>query len=519
MAIPDFRRNKLQLIGVAVALPALVLASVGIALTMYIAAEIETESARYNTYLAEQVTEAFEQELLARLREAIPPAEEVARAGGTPEQIRRALASRAREFEAAHFVPVDELNGYSLLVVDQQLLVFGADPSGRRQHPFAALMLNGPDGVVGAGGWWFNPRAFLAAHLKEVAQDRLTSNPRMYGGIESVRNLSIQVLDARGNEIGRVRDPGGTNTGRAAEMTGPFEGFRVLITPTDRAAVAWAGRFVWIEIAFIVLMSSVLLAATFFGLRYATRQIELAQIKTSFLSNVTHELKTPIAVIRLAAETLEMKRFSQPEDEDKLLRTVMRETERLSQLVTNILDFSRLESGQRAFQFAPVDLAEVVESTMESFGLRLEDAGFHYEVAVPNDLPPARADAQAISHCLINLLDNAMKYSRQRKEVKITAAARGQFVSLSVADRGIGIEPSQQQRIFEKFVRVETGLVHDVKGTGLGLSLVDQIIRAHHGRVEVVSTPGEGSIFTLILPVWSAGRDAPRPSPQAPTGG
>jgi len=117
----------------------------------------------------------------------------------------------------------------------------------------------------------------------------------------------------------------------------------------------------------------------------------------------------------------------------------------------------------------------------------------------------------ALQHCLLNLLDNAVKYSRERREIRLFARAQEGFVSISVADRGIGIDPEHQTRIFEKFVRVETGLVHTVKGAGLGLSLVDQIVRAHYGRVEVASTPGEGSIFTLLIPIWVDGSGSSRP--------
>ena len=143
---------------------------------------------------------------------------------------------------------------------------------------------------------------------------------------------------------------------------------------------------------------------------------------------------------------------------------------------------------------------------MDSFRLRLEDAGFQFAVELPEGLPAVKADAVALQHCVLNLLDNAVKYSRERKDVRVTATAREGFVSISVADRGIGIDPEHQGRIFEKFMRVETGLVHTVKGAGLGLSLVDLIIRAHHGRVEVASTLGEGSVFTLFIPVWEEGR-------------
>jgi two-component system phosphate regulon sensor histidine kinase PhoR len=123
-----------------------------------------------------------------------------------------------------------------------------------------------------------------------------------------------------------------------------------------------------------------------------------------------------------------------------------------------------------------------------------------------------RADSNALNHCLLNLLDNAIKYSRERREITISARAREGAVAVSVADQGIGIAPGDRKRIFEKFVRVENGLVHDVRGAGLGLSLVDQIIRAHHGRIEVESTPGQGSTFTLLLPL------AETPAPQGAAG-
>lgn len=503
-------RGGLLLVGLAVAVPALILVLLGIGLTLRVAREVRSESARYNAYVADNVTEAFEHELLDQVRDAISPAEEVARAGGTADDIRRALASRAQRFEAPHFVPVDDLTGYSLVTVDLQLLVYGGDPTGAREHPFAAVLLRGPTGeIVGAGGWWFNPRSFIAEHLSNVVQSQLVSNPRLYGGISGTRNLAVQVFDANGNEVARMREPGHTVTSRTAPLSGPFETFRVRVTPTRDAPVVITDRIMLVELAFIVLLAAALLAATVVGLRHVRRQIQLVQTQASFMANVTHELKTPIAVIRLAVETLEMGRFRTEEERDKYLRTITKEATRLSQLVDNVLDFSRMESGARTLRFAAVDLRDVVESSMESFRLRLEDEGFRWQVQLPDDLPPARADATAIQHCLLNLLDNAVKYSRQRKELRVGAGLRDGMVTLWVADRGIGIDSANQKRIFEKFIRVETGLVHDVKGAGLGLSLVDQIIRAHHGRVEVESQPGEGSMFTLLLPPWDAASGSP----------
>ena len=193
-----------------------------------------------------------------------------------------------------------------------------------------------------------------------------------------------------------------------------------------------------------------------------------------------------------------------------------RETLRLNQLVDNILDFARLEAGQRVFKFTDIDLAEVVRETLDSFQLRLEDQGFTLHLDLPEDLPLVRGEASAIAQCLLNLLDNAMKYSRTRKEIMVAAEARPGEVAISVSDRGIGIAPREQRRVFEKFVRLETGLVHDVKGAGLGLSLVDQIVRAHGGRVEVSSELGEGSTFTLVFPAIR-GESAKGDEPQART--
>jgi two-component system phosphate regulon sensor histidine kinase PhoR len=289
-------------------------------------------------------------------------------------------------------------------------------------------------------------------------------------------------------------------------MTGPFEGFQVRVAATPTSPVAFANRLVAIEIAFIGLLTLVMLGATFVGARYILRQVELVNAKTSFVSNVTHELKTPISVIMVAVETLELGRYSTDAEREKFLRAIARETDRLAHLVDNILDYSRLEAGQRTIDRAPVDLREVVNTVMDTFRLRLEDAGFHYEVTLPDAMPLVLGDGRALQHCLLNLLDNAVKYSRDRKDVRVALTTDGDEVRLAVADRGIGIPPDERERIFEKFARVETGLVHTVKGAGLGLSLVQMLVRAHHGRVEVASTPGEGSTFTIVLPALDGGR-------------
>jgi len=514
--VPTFnlsRQRKLALLVGAVAVPALLLSFVASLLTLRVVRQVQADAARYNAYLAAKVSEAFEQELLFQLRDAVVPAEGVARAGGGPAAIVAALATRSRQFEAPHYVTVDNMNDLSVMMVETNMLLFGEDPSGRHDHPFAAVVLKGRHGeVIGAGGWWFNPRAFIATNLASVVRDRLGSSPRLYGGLESTRNLCVQVFDDEGHEVARVREPGPSSSARSADLTGPFDHYLVRVTSTASSPASDAQRFLFALMLFVGVMTAVLLGATYVGVRYIVRQIELVQVKSSFVSNVTHELKTPIAVIRLAVETLEMGRFRNPGEEEKYLRTILKESDRLTQLVDNILDFSRLESGQKSVRLTSVSVEELVSNVLESYRLRLEDEGFHWHLDIPAGLPRIHADAIALQHCLLNLLDNAVKYSRDRKEIKVVARERDGMVSIAVSDRGIGIAAEDLGRIFEKFVRVETGLVHTVKGAGLGLSLVDQIVRAHHGRVEVASTPGEGSIFTMLIPAERGGHGSPQES-------
>jgi len=503
-------RRVLALVGLGVALPAILLAGLGIYLTLRIARAVEEESTRYDSYIAAQVGEAFERELLDELRRRVLPAENAARAGADSLAVLAALRTGSAGLGEPHFMREGELPGTTGIIVESTALLYARGAGARRGHTFAGLLLRGPSGeVLGAGGWWFDPRRFLITRFETVVQTRLPENPRLYGGIVSTRRLSVALLGPYDEELRRARQPGHAASARTEALGGPLEGFRVRVAPAAGAPVVWVTRFVGLMITFIGLVAMVILVATIAGLRYTARQLELAHLKSSFVSNVTHELKTPIALIRLSAETLQLRRFSTPAEGDAFLAGIARETRRLQQLVDNILDFARLEAGQAELRPGTVDLARVVRETVEDFRPRLEQQGFRVALDLPEGLPPVRGDAAMLQHCVLNLLDNALKYSRERREVEVSVEARDGAVAASVTDHGIGIAPADQKRIFEKFVRVQTGLVHDVKGAGLGLSLVHQIVRAHGGRVELASSPGEGSTFTLVLP-RADGTEPPR---------
>ncbi len=243
-----------------------------------------------------------------------------------------------------------------------------------------------------------------------------------------------------------------------------------------------------------------LVIAALFVYRNLRREVELAQLKSDFVSNVSHELKTPLALIRMYAETLEMNRISSEEKKREYYSIIVQETERLTRLINNVLTFSRIEAGRKKYRFAETDINRVVGDVMSMYRFHLEHRGYAAEVQTATELPRIQADEEAVAEALLNLLDNAMKYSGDTKEIRLATGTENDMVFIAVRDRGIGIAAEHQKHIFEKFYRVSDGLVHTAKGSGLGLSLVSHIMNAHGGKVELKSEPGEGSCFRLYFP-------------------
>jgi len=234
-----------------------------------------------------------------------------------------------------------------------------------------------------------------------------------------------------------------------------------------------------------------------------SKEIALARIKSDFVSNVSHELRTPLALIRLYAETLEMGRLKNPEKYHEYYQIIRKESERLSSLINNILDFSRIEAGRKEYDFRETDMRELVCNTMESYRYQIEQQGFTLEENV-DPVPPMKVDREAMTRSLVNLVNNALKYSQDQKYIGVNLYRDNGSVKLEVVDHGIGIPKTEQPKIFEKFYRVGDPLVHNTKGSGLGLSLVQHIVQAHGGAVQVESTPGRGSKFTISIPVQAA---------------
>lgn len=273
-------------------------------------------------------------------------------------------------------------------------------------------------------------------------------------------------------------------------------GIRLKGTTIDELAQSRTKR----NVILILLMDSILLAGVWFIYKAIRREIELARLKSDFVSNVSHELRTPLALIRMYGETLHMGRVASEEKKQEYYATIVTETERLTRLVNNILDFSRMEAGKRQYVFSDVQLNDLLLSVMATYEFHLKGEGVTPIIELDQSLPTISADVEAVSEAIVNLIDNAVKYSRENKFLKVKTLQRNGSCVVEVHDHGIGIAAEHHGKIFDKFFRVGNSLVHNTKGSGLGLALVKHIVNAHGGRVEVESAVGKGSTFRLVFP-------------------
>lgn len=253
-----------------------------------------------------------------------------------------------------------------------------------------------------------------------------------------------------------------------------------------------------------VLALATLLAAMWVLMRVVRREMKLAAMKANFVADVSHELKTPLSLIRLFGETLQSGRVTSEEKRQEYYEIITRESTRLSNLIDNILDFARIEAGRKEYTFAPTDIADVVRETYDVYRTQLEHHGFEHHLSVAASLPEVDADRDAIAQALINLIHNAIKYSGEERYLAIDVTEdirRGRRgVLISVHDRGIGIQPEDRAHLFDGFFRASDSRVREQGGTGLGLALVKHIVDGHHGSLDVESRLVKGSTFRIFLP-------------------
>lgn len=235
-------------------------------------------------------------------------------------------------------------------------------------------------------------------------------------------------------------------------------------------------------------------------IRSVRKELQVAQMKSDFVANISHEFRTPLSLISMFAETLELGRVKNDAKKMEYYGVIHSEAQRLSKLVNAILNFSHIESGQRSYQMKEFVLQDLLEDITKSYRYHAQQRGFLFRLSMPSEKILLNADYEALTEAIINLIDNGMKYSQEKKEISLNCGIEDTMVFIEVGDKGIGFRAEEKDRIFDKFYRVPTGNVHNVKGSGIGLSIVKHVIDAHEGRIEVESAPGEGSTFRLLLP-------------------
>ena len=347
---------------------------------------------------------------------------------------------------------------------------------------------------------------FFPQMLNESTSQKLSDDPDEMNEPEEQRLAMIVFpADALHSEPDRpFATSAGWNGGKpevSLNLDNPFRGFAVGIKFQGTTAQAIAHRWAVQSFAILGVLSVLMIGGLVLTYRSVNKQVALARLKSDFVSNVSHELRTPLALIRLYAETLELGRITTEGKKNEYYSIIRKESERLTALINNILDFSRIEAGRKEYDFRETDIAELVRNTLDSYRFQIEQQGFALEEQIDPGIPRMKVDREAIARALVNLVNNALKYSDSEKFLGVRLYRDNAVLKLEVSDRGIGIERHEQTRIFEKFYRTGDPLVHNTKGSGLGLSLVRHITRAHGGDVEVESTPGRGSKFTLSLPL------------------
>ncbi len=252
-----------------------------------------------------------------------------------------------------------------------------------------------------------------------------------------------------------------------------------------------------------LLLTGILMFGLALTARSVTHQLELARMKSDFVSTVSHEFKSPLTAIRQLAEMLQSGRVPSDERRGRYYDVLVEQSERLTVLVDNVLDLARMDEGQYQLELAPVDLGVLLEEIVQRVGQRVRHEGFNIGLEIDGLAPALTLDAAAVTQATTNMIDNGVKYSGGSKEVVVRGFSQNGHFVIAVQDFGVGLEDDEIPKVFERFYRGGGELTRTVKGTGLGLALVKQIAEAHGGSVAVESTPGSGSTFSIRLPLDS----------------
>jgi signal transduction histidine kinase len=288
----------------------------------------------------------------------------------------------------------------------------------------------------------------------------------------------------------------------AQNFTQLFIKWKVAIFDRDGKSIGQlVGRERQFYLALFTGIIVIMLIGIVFTVRAVIHESEVSRIRSEFVSNVSHELKTPLALIRMFGETLDTGVVTDEKKRREFYGIIRKESERLTHLINNVLDFSKVDSGTKEYNFGEADLVKVVRDSLEAYKFHIRDLGFEIKSKLPDKLVMPKIDKDAISQVLLNLLSNAVKYSDNRKYIGVEVRRNPSSALISVTDHGMGISKEQMKKIFDKFYRVPTSEVKETRGSGLGLTLAKHIVEAHDGSIDVESEVGKGSSFTIKIPL------------------
>jgi two-component system, OmpR family, phosphate regulon sensor histidine kinase PhoR len=393
-------------------------------------------------------------------------------------------AVQSRDWYLANVIP-------KLALQKQRLNVRGHYYDRRGERPFLLAFMRKQqgdrtyyvvieDGVNHLVGWLF-PQVFDLSNVKK----------RLY-----------QVVDERGQFAYGVPFTSGGALVQEVKFIETLDDWAVRVTQiADPAAEQDLNRTRIVDSLLIGGAVTVILAGLGFLAIAIRRERRANELKSDFISNVSHELKTPLSIITMFGEMLANGRTKSPEQATEYAEIIFRESVRLDRLIENVLDFAKIERGMGVYEFAEADIGEVVTRAVDLAARRLATAQMTIDVELEPDLPLVKIDANAFTLAVLNMIDNAIKYAADGKRVALTLKRDGDRVVLAVRDWGPGIAAEEHARIFERFYRAKAMRLKPIRGSGIGLALVQHIARAHGGDVTVTSTPGEGSTFQLWLPI------------------
>ena len=327
--------------------------------------------------------------------------------------------------------------------------------------------------------------------------------------VSAMHGLLDQMGASRSVKFATIPPGAAANSGEAIPAGPALPGWRIAFTlldtkPFDEAAHGRMVSYLW---AGFLVVGAIAGTGILAG-QSLRRQWRLARLKTDLLAAVSHELRTPLASMQLLVEALLDENKFEPEKTRDYLELMAEENRRLSRLIGNFLTFSRIERNRQRFEFTETKPADVVRGAVQAMGERLHGPACNLEIDVAPGLPALRADRDALVTVLLNLLDNAHKYTPSDRRIVVQAYREGSNVVFAVKDNGIGIAAREQKRIFRRFYQIDRRLTRETGGCGLGLSIVDFIVRAHGGEVRVESSPGAGSTFRVLTPFGIAPMEA-----------